>query len=253
MYMRFPKVFPQLFSKQFSQLFSSDIQTIHRSIMMVMFRESIIFCYGLSNVINYFLELAKSNYKFGVRIMKNKLRRINKGIILLLVLIIITGTISVVDTLKYAARKESAMALSNTFVTDLASLYTWPKNMPDIDAIEFEKNEKKYYSYFDDAYNKIKPYVFDSSVLKEELRSFAMQSIRENLVNEIKPEHVTFTPKIESVTVDKLTASIAGSVSIKITAKGGKIINKTTGFRIHMEYKNEAWVIVGFYPDSNDF
>jgi len=185
--------------------------------------------------------------------MKNKLRRVNKGIVLLLVLIIITGVISIVDTIKYAARKESAIALSNTFVTDLASLYAWPKNMPDVDAIEFEKNEKKYYSYFDDAYNKVKPYVYDSNVLKEELRSYAMQSIRENLVNEIKPEQVTFTPKIESITVDKLTAVVTGSVSIKTTAKGGKILNKTTGFKLHMEFVNEEWVIVGFYPDGNEF
>ena len=120
--------------------------------------------------------------------MKHKILNVNKGIVLLLLLVVTAISISIFDMLKNVTLKESARSTASTFVTEIASLYTWPKDMPDIDAIEFEKNEKKYYSYFDAGYEKVKPYVYDSSVIKEELRAYAMRSVRSFLLNDVKPE-----------------------------------------------------------------
>ena len=171
----------------------------------------------------------------------------------MLILVVTVISISIVDTLKYAARKEAAGNRASAFVTDLASLYTWPKNMPDIDAVEFEKNAKKYYQYFDAGYDKVKPYVYDSSVIKEELRTKAMNSIRTFLLNDVKPEQVTFTTEISSISVNKDTALIEGTVTSKTTVKGGKTFNRSSNFRVSMEYRNEEWIVVGFNPGNEDF
>ena len=185
--------------------------------------------------------------------MKRKILNVNKGIVLLLLLVVTAISISIVDMIKNAALKESARSQANTFITEIASLYTWPKDMPDIDAIEFEKNEKKYYSYFDAGYEKVKPYVYDSSVIKDELRTFAMKSVRSFLLNDVKPEQVTFTPDITKVDLNKGTATVTGSITSKTTTKGGKTFNRSTDFNLHMEYRNDEWIVVGFFPSSESF
>ena len=185
--------------------------------------------------------------------MKHKILNVNKGIVLLLLLVVTAISISIFDMLKNVTLKESARSTANTFVTEIASLYTWPKDMPDIDAIEFEKNEKKYYSYFDAGYEKVKPYVYDSSVIKEELRAYAMRSVRSFLLTDVKPEQVTFTPEITRVEISKGTATVTGSITSKTTTKGGKTFNRSTDFNLHMEYRNEEWIVVGFFPSSDSF
>ena len=84
--------------------------------------------------------------------MKNKLRKINKGIVLLFLLVVMVGTIGFIDTVKFSARKEDARQKAESFVTELSAFYVWPKDMPNVDVVEFEKNEKKYLPYFDSAY-----------------------------------------------------------------------------------------------------
>jgi len=185
--------------------------------------------------------------------MKRKILNVNKGIVLLLVLVVTAIAISIADMTKTATLKATARDRANKFITELATLYTWPKDMPNIDAIEFEKNEKKYYSYFDAGYEKVKPYVYDSSVIKEELRGMGMNSIRTFLINDVKPEQVTFSAEITGVDLNKGTAQVRGTVTSKTTAKGGKTYNRSAEFILNMEYQNDEWIVVFFYPQSESF
>ena len=185
--------------------------------------------------------------------MKNKLRRVNKGIVLLLLLVITVVTISIIDTAKYAARKDQAMQKADVFVTELAHLYTWPKDMPDVDAAEFEKKSDKYISYFDEGYSKVKPHVYDSKFLKKELTERAMSSVRSFLLDDVKPKQVTFTPQFNKPRLNKETAEIKGTVTSKTVDKSGKTFNRSSEFILHMEYINEEWVVVEFMLNSDMF
>jgi hypothetical protein len=185
--------------------------------------------------------------------MKHKILRVNKGIVLLLVLIIVIVTISILDTAKYAARKDLAMQKAETFVTELAGLYTWPKDMPDVDAAEFEKKADKYISYFDEGYSKVKPHVYDSKFLKKELTERAMSSVRSFLLDDVKPKQVTFTPEFKKPKLNKETAEIRGTVTSKTIDKNGKTFNRSSDFILHMEYINEEWVVVEFLLNSDMF
>ena len=177
--------------------------------------------------------------------MKNKLRKINKGIVLLFLLVVTVGTIGFIDTVKFSARKEDARQKAESFVTELSAFYVWPKDMPNVDVVEFEKNEKKYLPFFDSAYAKVKPHVYDSKVLKEELRESAVDTVRRMLVNEIKPDKATLTPQFEKTLINKDTATVKGSVTLKASGTGGKTYNRSCNCQVHLEYYNEQWVVVG--------
>ena len=75
-----------------------------------------------------------------------------------------------------------------------------------------------------------------------------MESVRSFLINDIKPESVTFTPSISKTVLNKETAEIRGVISSKTIGKGGKTYNNSVDFALHMEYMNGEWVVVGFYP-----
>lgn len=185
--------------------------------------------------------------------MKHKLRRINKGLILLLILAVTVAVICITDTAKYVARKDRAMQKAELFITDLANLYVWPKDMPDIDAAEFEKNDEKYKTYFDAGYSAVKPYVYGSKILKEELTERAMNSVRTFLLSEVRPKQVTFTPQFKKPKLNKETAEISGTVTSKTIDKSGKTYSRSSEFTLHMEYVNEEWVVVGFIIHSDMF
>jgi len=185
--------------------------------------------------------------------MKHKLRKINKGLVLLLILALTVLVICFIDTAKYAARKDRAMQKAETFVSELAHLYEWPKNMPDVDAAEFEKNETKYVSYFDDGYASVKPHVYDSKTLKDELTECAMNSVRSFLLNDVKPRQVTFTAQFKKPKLHKETAEIEGTVTSKTIDKSGKTYSRSGEFILQMEYVNEEWVVVGFIIRSDLF
>ena len=185
--------------------------------------------------------------------MKHKLRRINKGLVLLLILAVTVLVICFIDTAKYAARKDQAMQKAGVFITDLADLYVWPKDMPDIDAAEFEKDSDKYKTYFDAGYSAVKPHVYDSKTLKEELTERAMGSVRSFLLNDVRPKQVTFTPQFNKQIFNKQTAEIRGTVTSKTNDRSGKTYSRTSEFTLHMEFVNGEWVVVGFYLNSDMF
>ena len=185
--------------------------------------------------------------------MKHKLRRINKGLVLLLILAVTVLVICFVDTAKYAARKDTAMQKAGAFITDLANLYVWPKDMPDIDAAEFEKNADKYKSYFDAGYSSVKPHVYDSKTLKQELTERAMNSVRSFLLSDVRPKQVTFTSQFNKPKLNKETAEITGTVTSKTIDRNGKTYSRSSEFILHMEYVNEEWVVVGFIINSDMF
>lgn len=185
--------------------------------------------------------------------MKNKLIKINKGIVLLLILAVTVFVICFVDTAKYAARKDQAMQKAGAFITDLADLYVWPKDMPDIDAAEFEKNAEKYRTFFDAGYSSVKPHVYDSKTIKQELTECAMSSVRSFLLNDVRPKQVTFTPQFNKQIFNKQTAEVRGTVTSKTIDRSGKTYSRSSEFTLHMEFVNDEWVVVGFYLNSDMF
>ena len=178
--------------------------------------------------------------------MKNKLRKINKGIVLLFLLAVTVGIISFIDTVRFSARREAARNKAESFVTSLSDYYIWPKDMPDIDMVEFDKNEKKYYPYFDSAYEKVKPHIYDSEVLKKELLQPAFTTLWTMLLNEMKPDKATLTPVFEKILINKDTATAKGSVTLKASAPGGKTYNRSCNCEVYLEYHDDQWIVVGF-------
>ena len=171
-------------------------------------------------------------------------KKTNKGIVLLFILVVGVVIYCLADTAKFASRKQAAYDKAVAFTTDLSALYTWPKDMPQITVIDIEKNEKKYYPYLDAGLAKVKPYIFGSDQLSNELKKDAMNYIKELMLDDLKPEQVTFTPAFTKTQVQKNTATVKGTINIKARLSDGKYKNKSLNCLIMLEYQNDDWVVV---------
>ncbi|MBE7069507.1 MAG: hypothetical protein E7386_03285 [Ruminococcaceae bacterium] len=178
--------------------------------------------------------------------MKRFWRKINKGIILLFILVVVAAVWSSVDTARYNSRWESAEAEATAFAADLAEVCKWPKDMPKITSADLERKNDKYMPYLDAGLAKVKPHLFSSKALDKEIKEFAMRYISSFFIDEIKPEQVTFTPQFSKIRVQKDTASAKGVISSKTTTSTGKIINRSFECEIRMEYVNDKWTVVEF-------
>ena len=171
-------------------------------------------------------------------------KKTNKGIVLLFILVVCVIAYCLADTAKFASRKQAAQDKAAAFATDLAALYTWPKDMPKVTAIDLGKDEKKYYPYMDAGLAKVKPYIFESNQLYNELKAGAMNYMKELMLDDLKPEQVTFTPTFTKTQVQKNTATVKGTINVKARLSDGKYRNKTLDCLIMLEYQNEDWVVV---------
>lgn len=171
-------------------------------------------------------------------------RKINKGLILLFILVVGVAVYCVLDTMKFASRKQAAYDKAVAFATDLSALYTWPKDMPNVTAIDLEKNEEKYYSYLDAGLEKVKPHIFASNQLGKELKTNAMQYIKDLMLNDVKPVQVTITPAFNKTQVQKNTATVKGNINVNAKLSNGKYKNTTIACTVMLEYQNDEWVVV---------
>ena len=178
--------------------------------------------------------------------MKRYLRKINKGIVLLFILVLVVAVWSSVDTARYNSRRQLAIDEATAFATDLAEVGTWPKDMPKISSVELERDSRKYMKYLDTGLAKVKPHLYESNLLYEEIKSFGMQYISSFYIEDIKPVQVSFTPQFTKTTIQKETARIICNISSKTTTSSGTIKNKNFECEIDMEFVNGKWVVVEF-------
>ena len=178
--------------------------------------------------------------------MKRYLRKINKGIVLLFILVLVAAVWSSVDTARYNSRWKSAEDEAAAFAADLAEVCEWPKDMPNITPIDLERKNDKYMPYLDAGLAKVKPHLYGSKALDEEIKRFGMRYISSFFIDEIKPAQVTFTPQFSKISIQKDTAKAKGVISTKTTTSTGKIINRSFDCEIRMEYVNDKWTVVEF-------
>lgn len=178
--------------------------------------------------------------------MIQKIRKINRGIVLLFILVIIAVVVCIVNTSRYSSRKQAAEDKATAFVAELAALYEWPADMPDVDADMFDRKEKLYSSYLDAGINKVKPHIFDSPMLREELKDDAGFWFKSYLFDKVKPKQVTFAPNVTKVKLRKERATVQALVSAKIVTSEGKIKNRSFQCEISLEYYKGDWVVVRF-------
>ena len=182
--------------------------------------------------------------------MKTRRRKTNIGIVLLFMLVVGVVIYCVIDEARYASRKDAAKGRAKAFITNLAEVCTWPKNMPDTDPVELERNPDKYLSYFDEGLSKVKPYIFESKGLENELKNYGLSFIRDYLVIDEKPSSVTFDSEFSKVIIKKDAAVIKGVINSKVTTPKAKIKEKQIQFELHLEYQNENWVVVDYLVSS---
>lgn len=178
--------------------------------------------------------------------MKTRRRKTNLGILLLFTLVVGVVIYCVIDETRYNSRKDAAKERAKAFITNLASVCTWPKNMPDVDPVELERNPDKYLPYLDAGLEKVKPYIFESKELENELKNYGLSFIRDYLVIDEKPSEVTFNSEFSKIIIKKDTAIIKGVVNSKATTPKAKIKEKQIQFELHLEYQNENWVVVDY-------
>ena len=171
-------------------------------------------------------------------------KKTNKGIVLLFILVVCVIAYCLADTAKFASRKQAAYDKAVAFTTDLSALYTWPKDMPKVTVIDLEKDGEKYYKYLDAGLAKVKPYIYESKQLENELKADAMNYIKELMLDDLKPEQVTFTPAFNKTQVQKNSATVKGTINVKAKLSDGKYRNKTLNCLIMLEYQNDDWVVV---------
>ena len=170
------------------------------------------------------------------------------GLILLLLLVLAAVCWSTVDEIKYNSRRESAMDKANSFATDLADAFNWPADMPNIDATEIERNPEKYLPYLDKGVAKVRPYIYNNKQIEKEIEAVGLEFIRTFLVIGEKPTNVTFKPNITKLIVRKETAVAKCTIATKSNISKGKTKDKPIVCEIDMEYVNNEWVVVNFFP-----
>ena len=94
--------------------------------------------------------------------MTKRRRRTNLGIVLLFILVVGVVIFCVIDESKFYSRKDAAREKGKEFIAGLAELCTWPKNMPDIYALDIERTPEKYLKYFDAGIEKVRPSIYNS-------------------------------------------------------------------------------------------
>ncbi|MBO4578710.1 MAG: hypothetical protein J5715_01025 [Clostridiales bacterium] len=177
-------------------------------------------------------------------------KKINWGIVLFFFLVVLVAGICVFDMISYSSRKKTAEDRAKPFVTQLAALYTWPKDLPVPDPSEYERNAEKYLSSFDPAYEKVRPYLFESNVLKEEIKTDAASFMRDYLYDGAVPEQVSFTPVFDKILISKGTARIELKISSKIKLSDGKTEDRMIPCRIMMEEADGEWIVTDLYRED---
>ena len=182
--------------------------------------------------------------------MTKRRRKINLGIVLLFVLVVGVVVYCAVDESKFYSRKDAAKEKGKAFITGLAEVCTWPKNMPGADALDIEREPKKYLPYYDAGLAKVKPHIYNSKKLEEEIKNYAMAFDREYLLIDEKPAQVTFDSQFSKIIIKRDTAQIKGVINSKATVSNGKIKEKDISFVLNLEYQNDTWVVVDFLVDQ---
>lgn len=182
--------------------------------------------------------------------MTKRRRKTNLGIVLLFILVVGVVVFCVIDESKFYSRKDAAKAKGKAFISGLAEVCTWPKNMPDIDALDIERDPNKYLPYFDTGLEKVKPHIYNSKVLEGELKSYALAFDREYLLMDEKPVKVTFDSEFSKIIIKKNTAQIKGVITSKTTISKGSVKEKVFNFMLNLEYQNDTWVVVDYMVEQ---
>ena len=182
--------------------------------------------------------------------MTKRRRKINLGIVLLFVLVVGVVVYCAIDESKFYSRKDGAKDKGKVFITGLAEVCTWPNDMPNVDALDRERDPKKYLTYYDAGLAKVKPHIYNSKTLEEEIKTYALAFDREYLLIDEKPAQVTFDSQFSKIIIKRNTAQIKGVINSKVTVSKGKIKEKDFNFELHLEYQNDTWVVVDFIVDQ---
>jgi len=183
--------------------------------------------------------------------MKSKKMRINKGIVLLFLLVVGVVIFCIIDEAKYNSRKSAAEERARTFITNIAGVFSYPKDMPDVEAIELERNADKYLKYLDAGIEKVRPLIYNSKALEDELKNTGARFMTNYLVEDLKAETVTLEPQITKIIIKKEVAIVTGNITSKTTFSKGKVKDKTMQFRLQLEYCNDNWVVTDFSLDQD--
>ena len=182
--------------------------------------------------------------------MTKRRRRTNLGIVLLFILVVGVVIFCVIDESKFYSRKDAAREKGKEFIAGLAEVCTWPKDMPDIDALDIERDPEKYLTYFDAGMEKVRPHIYNSKALEKELKNYALSFVRDYLVIGEKPVKVTFDSQFAKVIIKKDTAQIKGVINSKATVSKGVIKEKQINFNLNLEYQNDNWVVVDYMVEQ---
>ena len=182
--------------------------------------------------------------------MTKRRRKINLGIVLLFVLVVGVVVYCAIDESKFYSRKDAAKEKGKAFIAALAEACTWPKDMPNIDALDLERDPQKYLTYYDAGREKVKPHIFNSKELEEELKVYAMAFDREYILMDEKPVKVTFDSEFSKIIIKRDTAQIKGVITSKTTLSKGSVKEKVFNFMLNLEYQNDTWVVVEYIIDQ---
>ena len=182
--------------------------------------------------------------------MTKRRRKVNLGIVLLFVLVVGVVVFCAIDESRFYSRLDTAKDKGKAFITGLAEVCTWPKNMPNVDALDIERDPKKYLVYYDAGLEKVKPHIFNSKTFEEEIKAYALTYDREYLLIDEKPVQVTFEPQFSKVIIKRNTAQIKGIINSKATVSSGKVKEKEFNIMLNLEYQNDTWVVVDFTVDQ---
>ena len=174
-------------------------------------------------------------------------KKINWGIVLFFLLAVLVAGICIADMVTYSSRKQSAEDRAKLFVTELSAVFTWPDELPVTDQVEFDRNVEKYLASLDPKCEKLKPYLFDSNAVKDEIKAYARTFMIDFLYDGVAPKQVSFTPVFNKTLISKGMARIDLNVSSRIKLSDGKTTDRVIPASIMMEEYNGEWVVVDLY------
>ena len=177
-------------------------------------------------------------------IVKFKIKMINRGLILLLILIIGAGIYCAVDVAAQISREKEVRSNVETFYKGMESLLVWPDGMPEEDMETVFTNEEKYYHYLDKGFEKVKPYLYDNDTVRIEVKDGALAFLNKFLDEGCKPSDVSITPKIEEIKVTRNYASVLTKLSLNIRGSDNTNLVKNFEGLINYECVEGKWVIV---------